>query len=165
MLWLFIVYVLILLLHFSRSHSSQQQRHSSSPYLNSRQRSTSESEPHPQPPPRTKTSKAKLKKASTELQAVKLNRSMSESNVIASLRYGRSDDDNDMEVSTKSLDLRGQRNTVFRLSVIDSDCCAYSLINMRQLQSLFNQSKTWHQIVCWFSWISLFLPVLAWSCS
>ena len=89
-------------LSFFRSHSSHQQRHSSSPYLNSRQRSTSESEPHPQPPPRTKTSKAKLKKASTELQAVKLNRSMSESNVIASLRYGRSDDDNDMEVSTKT---------------------------------------------------------------
>ena len=39
----------------------------------------------------------------------------------------------------------------------------YSLINMRQLQILFNQTKTWHRIVCWFSWISLFLPVLAWS--
>ena len=93
---------------FYRSHSSQQRHSSSSPYLNSgRQRSTSESEQsssqhggQPQPPPRTKnSSKAKLKKASTELQAVKLNRSMSESNVIASLRYGRSDDENDMEVS------------------------------------------------------------------
>ena len=38
---------------------------------------------------------------------------------------------------------------------------SYSLINMRQLQSLFKQSKTWHQIVCWFSQIPLFLPVLA----
>ena len=23
--------------------------------------------------------------------------------------------------------------------------------------------KTWHEIVCWFSWIYLFLPVLAWA--
>ena len=29
---------------------------------------------------------------------------------------------------------------------------------MRQLQILFNQTKTWHGIVCWFSWIYLFLP-------
>ena len=41
-------------------------------------------------------------------------------------------------------------------------CNLYRLINMRQLQSLFNEAKTWHQIVSWFSWISLFLPVLAW---
>ena len=41
----------------------------------------------------------------------------------------------------------------------------YSLINMRQLQSLFNQSKTWHQIVCGFSWISLFCTIscMMWS--
>ena len=38
----------------------------------------------------------------------------------------------------------------------------YSLINMRQLQILFNYTKTWHGIDCWFSWIYLFLPVLAW---
>ena len=38
----------------------------------------------------------------------------------------------------------------------------YSLMNMRQLQILFNWAKTWHRIVCWFRWISLFLPVLAW---
>ena len=38
----------------------------------------------------------------------------------------------------------------------------YSLINMRQLQICFNQPKTWHQIVCWFNWIYLYLPVLAW---
>ena len=44
----------------------------------------------------------------------------------------------------------------------DKSKILYSLINMRQLQNLFNQSKTWHQIVGWFSWISLFLPVLAW---
>ena len=31
-----------------------------------------------------------------------------------------------------------------------------------QLQILFNLTKTWLRIVCWFSWISLFLPVLAW---
>ena len=24
------------------------------------------------------------------------------------------------------------------------------------------KTKTWHEIVCWFSWIYLFLPVLAW---
>ena len=29
----------------------------------------------------------------------------------------------------------------------------YSLINMRQLQILFNQTKTWHRIVCWFSYV------------
>ena len=39
---------------------------------------------------------------------------------------------------------------------------SYSLINMRPLQILFNKTKTWHRIVYWFSWISLFLPVLAW---
>ena len=39
----------------------------------------------------------------------------------------------------------------------------YSLINMRQLQILFNEAKTWHHIVCWFLWIYLFLPVFAWS--
>ena len=38
----------------------------------------------------------------------------------------------------------------------------YSLINMSQLQILFNWPKTWHWIVCLFSWIYLFLPVLAW---
>ena len=43
-----------------------------------------------------------------------------------------------------------------------AQCFLYSLINMRQLQTLFNKTKTWHRIVCWFSWISLFLPVLAW---
>ena len=109
------IFAYSVIIFFSRSHSSQQQRHSSSPYLNSRQRSTSESEPHPQPPPRTKTSKAKLKKASTELQAVKLNRSMSESNVIASLRYGRSDDDNDMEVSSTIFD----RELIWNFSIFD----------------------------------------------
>ena len=31
---------------------------------------------------------------------------------------------------------------------------------MRELQILFNQPKTWHRIVCWLSWIYLFLPVL-----
>ena len=38
----------------------------------------------------------------------------------------------------------------------------YSLINMRQLQILFNHTKTWHPIICWFIWIYLFLLVLAW---
>ena len=38
----------------------------------------------------------------------------------------------------------------------------YSLINMRQLQILIKSAKIWHRIVCWFSWIYLFLPVLAW---
>ena len=38
----------------------------------------------------------------------------------------------------------------------------YSLINMRQLQILFNWTKTWHRIVCWFSWIYLYLPAPAW---
>ena len=28
---------------------------------------------------------------------------------------------------------------------------SYRLINIGQLQILFNQTKTWHQIVCWFS--------------
>ena len=37
----------------------------------------------------------------------------------------------------------------------------YSLINMRQLQILFNLTKTWQGIVCWSSWIYPFLPVLA----
>ena len=32
---------------------------------------------------------------------------------------------------------------------------------MRQLQILIISAKTWHRIVCWFSWIYLFLPVLA----
>ena len=67
-----------------RSHSSQQHRSTSSPFT--RQRSTSESEAQPQPPPRTKAKKAK-KVEST----VKLNRTLSDSNVIASLRYGRSE--------------------------------------------------------------------------
>ena len=35
-------------------------------------------------------------------------------------------------------------------------------IDMRQLQILFNETRTWHRIVCWFLWIYLFLPVLAW---
>ena len=41
----------------------------------------------------------------------------------------------------------------------------YSLINMRQLQILIISAKTWHRIVCWFSWISLFLrsSCMAWS--
>ena len=41
----------------------------------------------------------------------------------------------------------------------------YSLINMRQVQILFNSTKTWHCIVCWFSWISLFLHIscMSWS--
>ena len=30
-----------------------------------------------------------------------------------------------------------------------------------QLQILFNYAKTGYWVVCWFSWISLFLPVLA----
>ena len=38
----------------------------------------------------------------------------------------------------------------------------YSLMNMRQLHSLFNEAKTWHWIVCWFLCIYLFLPVFAW---
>ena len=33
---------------------------------------------------------------------------------------------------------------------------------MRQLQILIISAKTWHRIVCWFSWISLFFAVLAW---
>ena len=47
----------------------------------------------------------------------------------------------------------------------------YSLINMRQLQNLFNQAKTWHLIVCWFLCSSakapkyLSLPSkMDWSC-
>ena len=39
---------------------------------------------------------------------------------------------------------------------------AYSLMNIRQLHSLFNHAKTWHGIVCWFLCIYLFLPVFAW---
>ena len=38
----------------------------------------------------------------------------------------------------------------------------YSLINRRQLHIFFTQAKIWHQIVCWFSWISLNSPVFAW---
>jgi hypothetical protein len=34
------------------------------------------------------------------------------------------------------------------------------LMNTRQIHSLFNQAKTWQLIVCWFGWISLFLPVV-----
>ena len=34
----------------------------------------------------------------------------------------------------------------------------YSLINRRQLHIFFYQANTWRMIVCWFSWISLFLP-------
>ena len=45
---------------------------------------------------------------------------------------------------------------------VQLDWDQYSLINMRRLQILFNYPKTWHRIVCWFSWICLFLPVLAW---
>ena len=48
------------------------------------------------------------------------------------------------------------------LAVFPGWTYGYSLINMRQLQILLNQTKTWHRIVCWFSWIFLFLPVLAW---
>lgn len=92
-----------------RSHSSQQ--HRSSPYMNSRQRSTSESEPHqPQPPPRTnKAAKSKHKK-SVETNAVikNLNRSLSESNIIASLRYAHCEaNDEDMIIPrrrSKSVD-------------------------------------------------------------
>ena len=40
---------------------------------------------------------------------------------------------------------------------------SYSLINRRQLHIFFTQAKTWHRIVCWFSWISLNSPVFA-SC-
>lgn len=83
-----------------RSHSSQQQRHHSSPYMNSRQRSTSESEPHqPQPPPRSKAGKNKHKKSVDPAAVKNLNRSMSESNIIASLRYAHcesSEEDNFM---------------------------------------------------------------------
>ena len=41
----------------------------------------------------------------------------------------------------------------------------YSLINMRQLQILIISVKTWPRIVCWFSWISLFLrsSCMTWS--
>ena len=38
----------------------------------------------------------------------------------------------------------------------------YSLINRRQLHIFFNQAKTWRMIVCWFCWISLFLPEFTW---
>ena len=38
----------------------------------------------------------------------------------------------------------------------------YSLINRRRLHIFFTQAKTWHWIVCWFSWISLNSPVFAW---
>ena len=80
-----------------RSHSSQQHRSTSSPFT--RQRSTSESEAQPQPPPRTKQAK-KAKKV--ELASVKLSRTLSDSNVIASLRYGRSDlMENEEEVRLK----------------------------------------------------------------
>ena len=34
---------------------------------------------------------------------------------------------------------------------------SYSLKNRRQLHIFFTQAKTWHRIVCWFSWISQFL--------
>ena len=37
-----------------------------------------------------------------------------------------------------------------------------SLMNMRQLQILFNKARNWHCIVCSISWISMFLPLLAW---
>ena len=38
----------------------------------------------------------------------------------------------------------------------------YSLTNRRQLHILYTQAKTWHLIVCWFSWISLNSPIFAW---
>ena len=38
----------------------------------------------------------------------------------------------------------------------------YRLMYMRQLHILFNETKTWHRIVCWFLWFYLFLPVFAW---
>ena len=50
-----------------------------------------------------------------------------------------------------------KRKIVFWLRV---KCVKYSLINMRQLQVLIISAKTWHRIVCWFSWISLFLSVV-----
>ena len=37
----------------------------------------------------------------------------------------------------------------------------YSLINRRQLHIFCTQAKTWHQIVWWFTWISLNFQVLA----
>ena len=41
----------------------------------------------------------------------------------------------------------------------------YSLSNMRQLHILFNSSKTWHVIVCWFLFFSLNLLNLKLFCS
>ena len=51
---------------------------------------------------------------------------------------------------------------IFFIKVFSVNSSRYSLINMRQLEILFYQAETWHRIVCWFSWISLFLPVLGW---
>ena len=65
--------------------STEASLRSASALKNSRQRSTSEcSETHPQPPPR----KQKKQKKSVDFKAG-LHRSLSESNVISSLRYGR----------------------------------------------------------------------------
>ena len=57
--------------------------------------------------------------------------------------------------------LKREQSVELFWSTILSGC--YILINMSQLQILFYETKTWHRIVWWFSWISLFLPVLAWS--
>ena len=57
--------------------------------------------------------------------------------------------------------------SIHRLTVIrrTHSIINYSLINMRQLQILFKQPKTWHRIICWFSWISLSLrsSCMTWS--
>ena len=43
------------------------------------------------------------------------------------------------------------------------NCLPLLLNKYETAPNIFNETKTWHQIVCWFSWIYLFLPVLAWA--